>query len=121
MQVEHREPWTQILIPPTLPGASLKALFQNQDKLATGFDLYHTLRDFIEPSTVGAYGYNLLQSLIPPDRTCSDAKVSPEFCLCESQVLNRPPSFGVCNPFDQYGDLYCTNKDEAILPDVLEL
>jgi hypothetical protein len=130
MQVEHREPWTQIILPQKLAGSSLKTLVQNQDRVATGFDLYRTLRELMEPAIddttsndppIPGWSYNLLRSPIPADRSCFDAKVPLDFCPCEDQVPKRPPSFGVCNPFDQYGDLFCNNKDEVILPDVLEL
>ena len=126
MQVEHREPWTQMIVPQTLVGSdALKTLYSNQNKIATGFDLYRTLREVISTEAINPpvpkWSYNLLHSRIPSDRSCVDAKVPLDFCPCEEQVLDRPPSFGVCNPFDQYGDLFCLDKNEVILPDILEL
>jgi Protein of unknown function (DUF229) len=129
MQVEHREPWTQMLLPQSLAGEITK-LYTNQDKVVTGHDVYRTLRDLMESSstnsrTTGApvppWSYNILRDLIPATRTCEDAKVPIYFCPCEEQVHDRPPTLGVCNPFDQYGDLFCANKEDVILPDVLEI
>lgn len=131
MQVEHREPWTQLLLPKGLiVDRALETLHANQDKIVTGHDLYRTLRHLMESSStkgeatgaaVPAWSYDLLQDSIPRTRSCRDAKVPIEFCPCEELVSYRPPSLGVCNPFDQYGDLFCTNKEEVILPDVLEI
>jgi hypothetical protein len=131
MQVEHREPWTQMLLPQVLVGdRGVPTLHSNQDKIVTGHDLYRTLRGLMELSltrthTTGAampaWSYNVLHDSIPASRTCRDAKVPTDFCPCEELVHYRPPSHGVCNPFDQYGDLFCTNKEDVILPDVLEM
>ena len=133
MQVEHREPWTQLILPKSfVDQSSLDVLYQNQDRMATGLDLYRTIRELIWPATATTTkmkppevmtdsSLNLLHTLIPKDRTCQQAMVPEDFCPCEDQSPNRSPNFGVCNPFDQYGDLYCIHKDEVILPDVLEL
>ena len=131
MQVEHREPWTQMLLPQSLAsGSGITQLYNNQDKVVTSHDLYRTLRDLMEtPSTNGRimaaqvppWSYNVLRDSIPATRTCKDAKVPLYLCPCEEQVHDRPPSFGVCNPFDQYGDLFCANKEDVILPDLLEI
>ena len=146
MQVEHREPWTQLIFPKNfLDASALNTLHQNQDRIATGLDLYRTIRELMLPqqddgSTTPAAmananpppppppdvmadssSLNLFYTLIPKDRTCKQAKVPEDFCPCEEQSPNRSPNFGVCNPFDQYGDLYCIDRDEVILPDVIEL
>lgn len=132
MQVEHREPWTQLLLPQALVGQSLESLFVNQDRIATGHDLYHSLQKLMmvglpntekskHQSSIPAWSYNLLRDIVPATRTCKDAKVPEQFCLCEEQVEYRPPSLGVCNPFDQYGDLFCPEHDDVLLPDVLEV
>ncbi len=131
MQVEHREPWTQLLLPHKLAGDSLEALFLNQDRMVTGHDIYRSLRDIMtsisefespkNDAAVPTWSYNILHEVVPTSRTCKDAKVPIEFCLCEEQVEYRPPSLGVCNTFDQYGDLFCPEHSDFILPDVLEV
>jgi hypothetical protein len=139
MQAEHREPWTQLVVPSHFVGlASLEVLFQNQDRLATGYDLHRTLRELMSPPNTSSsrsgsfntipkpaelpdWSFNLLRQLIPEGRTCRAAKVPVDFCPCDEESPNRAPNFGVCNPFDEYGDLYCIEKDEVVLPVVLEL
>lgn len=133
MQVEHREPWTQMLLPQSIVGDSLEPLFLNQERIVTSHDIYRTLRDLmvggmptdesssIDDVVLPPWSYNLFHAIVPTTRTCQDAKVPTEFCLCEEQVEYRPPSLGVCNPFDQYGDLFCPEHLDFILPDVLEL
>jgi hypothetical protein len=116
LQVEHRDPWTQIILPKNMEGrVSLEALFENQNKLATGFDLYRTIRELMgsgkttsgsEPA-IPDWSLNLLQTVIPNGRTCRDAKIPVDFCPCEEEAPDRPPDFGVCNSFDSYGDLFC--------------
>lgn len=132
MQVEHREPWAYLLLPQALVGDSLKSLFVNQDRIVTGHDLYQSLLKMMmvglpnderakHLSAVPAWSYNLLHDVVPETRSCKDAKVPEQYCLCEEQVEYRPPSLGVCNTFDQYGDLFCPDHHEVMLPDVLEV
>lgn len=80
-QVEHRHPWTEIVIPEgMIPSKS--AFFQNQNRLSTGFDLYTTLRSIADPMSatnragIPDWSYNLLASVIPINRTCVEAMVS---------------------------------------------
>jgi Protein of unknown function (DUF229) len=79
-QVEHRHPWTEILVPERLI-TSKSAFFQNQHRLTTGFDLYTTLRAVVDPTstTSGAgipgWSFNMLASEIPMNRTCAEAMV----------------------------------------------
>jgi len=131
MQVEHREPWTHVLLPKALVGDSgMTQLYANQRKIVTGGDLYLTLRSLMESSSSSGrnsraarppWSYNLIHDSIPATRTCKDAKVPIDFCPCEELVDFRPPSFGICNSFDQYGDLFCIDQDDVVLPDILEL
>lgn len=132
MQVEHREPWAQLLLPQALVGDSLESLLVNQDRVVTGHDLYQTLQRLMMGglsmserskylASIPAWSYNLLHEVVPATRTCRDAKVPEQFCLCEEQVEYRPPSLGVCNTFDQYGDLFCPEHNDVILPDILEV
>jgi len=116
-------------------GESLEPLFSNQNRIVTGHDLYRTLRELMDPvgevdksianPAIPPWSYNIFHQPIINTRTCVDAKVPQEFCPCEEEVYNRPPSLGVCNTFDQYGDLFCSYSEDGnanvILPDVLEL
>jgi hypothetical protein len=100
MQVEQREPWTQLLVPQNMVD-SMGSLFYNQNRIVTGHDIYRTLRELMELAkvkddlkdrpVVPTWSYNILRDTIPNTRTCSDAKVPPEFCPCEEQVQYRPP------------------------------
>ena len=47
LQLEHNRPWTEILVPESLSGFSKSVFFQNQNRLTSGFDLYHTMRDLM--------------------------------------------------------------------------
>jgi len=120
VQVEHREPWTQIIIPEKLAGDSLRVLTTNQERLATGYDLYHTFRELMSSEDVAPlpdWSYNLFRQEIPNDRSCKDAKIPGDFCPCEGPGLDRAPHFGVCNVFEPFNDLFCaSNLDRPILP-----
>ena len=127
VQVEHREPWTEIIFPEGFGGLSLDAIEHNQNTLATGYDLYNTLRKLMEHSSreekapIPDWSFDLLNEKIPMDRSCNEAKIPPDFCPCDGKGLGRAPNFGICNTFDPYNDLYCVDGDEAMLPDELEL
>lgn len=88
----------------------------NQDRLATGFDLYHSLRRLMASSNsandppIPSWSFDLFKAEIPNDRTCRDAKVPEDFCPCEGSGLDRAPQFGVCNVFEPYTDLYCSSE-----------
>jgi hypothetical protein len=124
MQLEHREPWTQVVIPIALAGESLPVLAENQDRLATGYDLYHSLRGTMSSMDVAPipdWSYNFFDSIIPKERSCEKAKIPIDFCPCDGVDLDRAPHFGVCNVYEEYNDLFCTsNQDKTILPEVPE-
>lgn len=122
VQVEHREPWTQILLRQDLVGKeALDALARNQDKLATGHDLYHTIRVLMsstDAAPIPDWSYDLFKSVIPEDRSCKDAKIPADFCPCDGVDLDRAPHFGVCNVYEPYNDLFCTSDfDKPIAPE----
>jgi hypothetical protein len=126
-QVEHTRPWTEILVPESLPGLSKSALFQNQDRLTSGFDLYHTLRALMTVQPDGTtnediatlpipdWTFDLLTTPIPENRTCEDAKLDPDLCREDSIV----PNFGVCNSLDKDQKRFC--RDYQTLPRGLPL
>ena len=104
LQVEHREPWTQLILPRQVID-SVESLFLNQGRIVTGHDLYQTLRGLMgsrkekeylnddDGKNITPWGYNILRDTIPASRTCNDAKVPLEFCPCEEQVDYRPPPY----------------------------
>lgn len=130
LQVEHTQPWTEILVPESQPRLSKSALFQNQDRLTSGYDLYHTLRGLMTAPLEGMadgqvmpakiadrellannwslpaipdWSFNLLESLIPKDRTCRDAKLDPHLCREKTTSAN----FGTCNMLDKDQEKFC--------------
>ena len=118
-QVEHREPWTQIIISQDLAGESLSVLAQNQDRLATGYDLYHTIRAIMrsmDAAPVPDWSYNLFKSVIPKERSCKEAKIPIDFCPCEDIGFDRAPHFGICNVYEEYQDLFCVNNQDKPIP-----
>jgi len=121
VQVEHRHPWTQIVIPQKLAGDSLSVLATNQDRMTTGYDLYHSFRNLMSSSDVAPvpdWSIDFFREEIPSDRTCDDAKIPDDFCPCEGTRLDRAPHFGVCNVFEPYNDLFCASDlDPPILPE----
>jgi hypothetical protein len=116
-QVEHTRPWTEMLVPESLPGLSKEALFQNQNRLSSGFDLYRTLRALTTATTTGVtepaafspvvpdWSFNLLATPIPKSRSCRDARLSSDSCREES----IPLGFGVCNKFDLRQAKFCAD------------
>jgi hypothetical protein len=114
VQVEHTRPWTEILVPESFPSLSKGAFFENQNRLVSGHDLYHTIRSVIDqPSAttilppLGDWSYDLLSTVVPEDRTCQDARVDPE--LCRKRTIH--PSFGICNTLDSKQIKFCRSYE----------
>jgi len=110
IQVEHRRPWTEVLVPESLV-PSKNALFQNQQRMSTGFDIYHTIRSVIagtersrEEGVPTQWSFDLLSEVIPRNRTCEEAKVDPE--LCRKRPISR--EYGVCNRLDRKQSNFCS-------------
>ena len=108
-QVEHLNPFNNMIIPQKFHGLSLESLFSNQDKLVTGFDLYKTLRRIIMPSILDdssfrdanekenkilPWAHNLLQDIIPNGRNCLNAR-NPKYCPCLGERVDLMPYFYV--------------------------
>jgi hypothetical protein len=111
-QVEHMNPFNTLIVPEGLNGLSLKSLFSNQERLVTGFDLYHTLRGILTPSLnqttpkgkkemnglkgdLKKWSYNLLAVEVPDIRTCKDARIPYTFCPCIQERFDLMPYFYV--------------------------
>lgn len=102
VQVEALRPWSEVIVPKSLPGLSLSHLFSNQHALATGFDLYKTLTSTImgkDPSLMPeppTWTYNLWQQTVPT-RTCEQAHVPAPYCIYEELRTFTAPNLGTCN------------------------
>ena len=111
LQTEHRRPWTEMLVPKDLVG-SKEAMFINQHRMTTGFDLYHTMRLLLSRSNGGKadnegiphWSFDLLSDVVPLNRTCEDARVDVE--LCRGRPVSR--EYGVCNRLDKQQVGFCT-------------
>lgn len=126
-QVEHSRPWTEIILPQSLSEISLEVLKKNQERLASGFDLYHTLRSimtsplnnvmtgsstsggFVQPP-VPPWSINLLTQEIPVGRTCFEGRIPAELCRNENEKTFIAPSFGTCNKFDRVLHFFCPKR-----------
>ena len=113
IQQEALRPWTEIIVPKNLPGLSLDTLFNNQQRLATGFDLYNTITDSIVGTSqsiapeMPRWTHHLWKNAIPSSRTCVDANVRAEYCLLESQRSFTAPNLGTCNLAEEEQSLVC--------------
>lgn len=97
--VEHRKPALYILAPKAwlskYPHVRYN-LMQNKDRLIVGHDIYHTLQDIplfpfhshtpseSHASARSEKSFYSLFDTIPPDRECSMAGISNQFCTCET-------------------------------------
>lgn len=110
IQVEHRKPWTEVLVPQNLV-VSKRALFNNQARMLTGFDLYKTMRylmsDRTNSTNVGEripnWSFDILAEEISQNRTCEDARVDPNLCWTGKQTRQ----YGICNPLDSEQVRFC--------------
>jgi hypothetical protein len=104
-QVEHRQLWTEVLVPESLV-SSKSALFNNQARMLSGFDLYRTMRSLMsripssssmEEEGIPDWSFDIFSTEISKSRTCEEAKVDPE--LCRRVRVSR--EYSVCNSLDQ--------------------
>jgi len=117
LQVEHRHPWTEVLVPESLV-VSKSALFKNQDRMLTGYDLYQTMRLLMSDRTNGRnseggipdWSFDILAEEISQNRTCEEAKVDTE--LCRKSGVKQTRQYGVCNVLDSSQVRFCS-KGEA--------
>ncbi|KAJ3161774.1 hypothetical protein HDU86_006545 [Geranomyces michiganensis] len=93
--VEHRNPMLAFALPPWLAGSQGRGdrMQGNAQKVVSGLDVYATLQglrklvggsDFDDPDFArrARGGRNLMEDVIPPDRTCSDAGIPLHYCEC---------------------------------------
>jgi len=114
-QIEHRRPWTETIVPENLQSMSLEALHTNQQRLVNGVDLYTTLRHLISGDSgqlagskppVPEWSRNIFRTVIDPERSCREARSSPEHCRLENEVTSTAPTCGICNKYDE-GLIFC--------------
>jgi len=105
-QIEHMNPWNNMIVPSKYLTVSLA---ENQKRLVTGFDLYHTLRRLMMPlnsneddnskisplNGVPKWSYDLIRSTVPTSRSCSDARIPKRFCPCMNERQDLGNYFGV--------------------------
>lgn len=118
-------PWTTILAPADLAHLSIESLASNQDRLVTGFDIYNSMRSIMSQETTDLIGippwsYDLLQDIIPSERSCVDAKIPSEFCPCIMARSDMAPSFYIGhseqpNKYHVPGLIY-DRKSQAFIP-----
>jgi len=88
-QIEHMHPFTAVIAPAKHPSLSIDTFALNQNRLATGFDIYHSMRYLMSASLnedkdkskllfdygIPRWSYNLLRQSIPLYRDCNKAKI----------------------------------------------
>ena len=116
IQVEHRHPLTEILVPEALINDKT-ALFYNQNRMLTGYDLYRTMRSLVTPNInynkndiisagIPDWSFDVLSMGISKNRTCEEAKVDID--LCRRVKVSR--EYGVCNSLDNNQIRFCPLK-----------
>merc|ERR1712060_190309 len=95
LQLEIRMPWMQMLVPRRLYSSIASV---NRELLVTPLDLHRTVAAVIGAESIATppWAFNLLQESIPPDRSCMDARVPPDFCACENEFLSQSPNIRDC-------------------------
>lgn len=100
-QIEHMNPWSNIIVPAKFPTLSITSLEANQKRLVTGFDLYRTLRNLITlkqprtPEGIPKWSFDLIATEIPLDRSCSDARIPLPLCPCMNERTDMGFSFDI--------------------------
>mmetsp|Transcript_27789 Transcript_27789/g.47000 ORF Transcript_27789/g.47000 Transcript_27789/m.47000 type:complete len:563 (-) Transcript_27789:166-1854(-) len=108
-QIEHMHPFTAVIAPAKHPSLSIDTFALNQNRLATGFDIYHSMRYLMSASLnedkdkskllfdygIPRWSYNLLRQSIPLNRDCNKAKIPMQFCPCIDERSDMAPGFYV--------------------------
>lgn len=95
-RVEERMPYLAVVLPPDLRDARpylQEALQINRDTLISWYDVYEMLTDIaldnLQPTPrvtrFGQLGFSLFRP-VPTGRTCLEAGVAEEFCVCSQEV-----------------------------------
>ena len=115
--IDHKLPMLTIVVPNWLlkkhPDIGL-TLEANQDVLISPFDLYQTLRQFpIYPldmpqreSHKERRGLSLISNYLPKTRSCIDARIPIQFCVCMNWVELNQQQINAANNGDiMYGSI----------------
>jgi hypothetical protein len=100
-QIEHMNPWNNIIVPAMYPTLSIAALEANQRRLVTGFDLYHMLRNLMTlkqprtPDGIPKWSFDFITTEIPADRSCSDARIPLSLCPCMNERTDMGFNFDI--------------------------
>ncbi|KAI6199221.1 hypothetical protein M3Y96_00603400 [Aphelenchoides besseyi] len=99
-RIEERMPILSIYIPPKYRKANPKKfgnLRTNTNRLVSSFDIYRTLHDMTSPKTSNKEVGSSLFDLISRTRTCQQARIPPQFCMCMERmgttILNETHKF----------------------------
>lgn len=104
-QIERSRPWTEILVPERFPGLHNLRAVSNQ--MVTALDLNAMFRRLMtgNSDTAKFNGvYDILNEVVPKDRSCAEAKVPVDFCFEE---FNPFPQWFICNGHDQTKASFC--------------
>jgi len=92
-QVEASRPFMEVIVPERLRGLSLEALWRNQDRLVSGYDLYKTLATAMvaDGTDTGAplpsWAVDLFAEEVPTQRSCWEARIPAASCRRDSLTL----------------------------------
>lgn len=127
IQVEALRPWTELILPKGLQGLALENIYNNRRKLTTGFDFYKTLTKEV----VGAdthkmpepplWSSHLWKEDVSETRTCSDVKVSNDYCLFEGQRTFSSPNLRSCNLVEEDQQAVCPSMEYDFLDSTSDL
>jgi hypothetical protein len=98
-KIEHRNAYLEFLIPDALVAEhpeKVEMLKANSQTLTSMFDLHDTLRGIMlleQPYLTKLdvpWSHDLFSERVPPQRTCEEARIPPEFCMCEDTIGDWP-------------------------------
>uniref|UniRef100_A0A0K0EB62 Sulfatase N-terminal domain-containing protein n=1 Tax=Strongyloides stercoralis TaxID=6248 RepID=A0A0K0EB62_STRER len=100
-RVEERMPLLAIYLPETFRNKFKKAeenIRYNKNRLTSNFDIYETLLDIVNITRLNGMneqefskerGLSLFRNKISPNRTCFEAKIPENFCVCQQNITNN--------------------------------
>ncbi|CEF71356.1 Protein of unknown function DUF229 family and Alkaline phosphatase-like, alpha/beta/alpha domain and Alkaline-phosphatase-like, core domain-containing protein [Strongyloides ratti] len=100
-RVEERMPLLAIYLPEPFKNKYKKAeenIRYNKNRLTSNFDIYETLLDMVNITRLNDMneqefskdrGLSLFRNKISPNRTCYEAKIPENFCVCQQNITNN--------------------------------
>jgi len=101
-QVEVFRPFTEVVVPEHFRGLSLEALWKNQARLVSGYDLYRTLTTAMiaggtdTGAALPPWAVDLFAEEVPTTRSCWEARLPQDNCRRDSLTLGLEAH--MCNP-----------------------